>query len=116
MLGCSATINGVNTTVATLDCIFPLLINLIYWLIFFSGTVAVIMIIISGIRFITSGGDAKALSTANKTWSFAIMGLLLVFLAFMILNIIAYITGVSCIKDLVTGVSLPNPFQACTTP
>jgi hypothetical protein len=110
MLGCG--VNGV----ATLDCIFPLIANLIYWLIFFSGTVALIMIIISGIRFITSGGDAKALSTANKTWFYAIVGLLLVFLAFLILNTIASITGVACIKDFATGVSLTNPFQACGAP
>jgi hypothetical protein len=106
MLGCG--VNGV----ATLDCVFPLIANLIYWLIFFAGAVALIMIIIAGIRFITSGGDAKALSTANKTWFSAIVGLLLVFLAFLILNTIATITHVACLSDWSKGIPT---FQNCGT-
>lgn len=113
MLGCYAP----GTTVATLDCIFPLITNVIYWLILFSGTVALVMIIVSGIRFITSGGDAKTVESAKKGLTYAILGLLLVFLSFFILNTVAYITNVACIKDSATGsVSLTNPFQACSTP
>ena len=70
------------------------------------------MIIISGIRFITSGGDAKALSTANKTWFYSLTGLLLVFLAFLILNTIATITHVACLSDISKGI--PS-FQSCQT-
>jgi hypothetical protein len=98
--------------VLTLNCIFPLIANLIYFLIFFAGFVALIMIIISGIRFITSGGDAKALSTANKTWFYSLTGLLLVFLAFLILNTIATITHVACLSDWSKGIPT---FQSCGT-
>jgi len=45
MLGCG--VSGVNQ-VATLDCIFPLMTNLIYWFLLFSGTVAIALIILSG--------------------------------------------------------------------
>lgn len=102
---------GVNG-VATLDCIFPLISNLIYWLILFSGTVSLIIIIISGIRFITSGGEAKSVDTAKKSMTYAIMGLLLVFLAFFILNVIAYVTNVACIKNFEAAFSA-TPFQSC---
>jgi len=97
MLGCG--VNGV----ATLDCVFPLLSTLIYWLLVFSGTVCLIVIIISGIRFIISGGEAKSVETAKKTMTYALLGLLLVFLAFMILNVIAYVTGVPCLGDILRG-------------
>src|SRR3972149_5145251 len=61
----------------TLDCIFPLLATIIYWALFFVGAAAVIMIIIGGIRFITSGGDAKRVEGAKViiAWIFYILPL-----------------------------------------
>jgi len=111
MLGCFAD----GTDVATVDCVFQLMANLIYWLLIFSGTIALIIIIISGIRFITSGGEAKSVETAKKGMTFAVLGLLLVFLSFLILNTIAFVTNVACIKSAANGdsVSLVAPFQAC---
>jgi hypothetical protein len=108
MLGCGDTATGV----ATLDCVFPLMGNIIYWLLFFSGSVAVIMIILSGIRFIISGGDSKSVETAKKGMTYAFLGLLLVFLAFLIINVIAYVTGVACIKNFEDAMSA-TPFQSC---
>lgn len=89
----SCSINGV----VTLDCIFPLIGTLISWLLFFAGIIAVFMVIIAGIRFITSGGDPKTVDSAKKTLTYAILGLLIVFFSFFILRIIAYVTNVACI-------------------
>jgi hypothetical protein len=55
------------TNPATLDQLPPLLANLIFWLLIFSGSVAVVIIIIAGIRFIISGGEAKTVDTAKKS-------------------------------------------------
>ena len=96
--------------VLTLSCIFPLLANIISWLLLFSGTVAIAMIIFSGIKLITSGGEAKTVDTAKKSITYAIIGLLLVFLSFMILNIIGFVTGVTCFD---TTQGIPS-FQSCT--
>ena len=94
--------------VATIDCIPPLIANLIYWLILLVGTIAVVFIIVGGIRFIISGGDAKKLDQAKKTISFSVLGLLLVFLSFFIINFIAGTTGIGCIKA-----SKPLSFSSC---
>lgn len=113
MLGCGVG-EGANQ-VATLNCIFPLLTNIVYWAITFSGTVALIIIIISGIRLITSGGDAKTVETAKKSLALALAGLLIVFLSFLIINTIAYFTNVPCIAQ--TSKGLPAfPFQQCANP
>jgi len=108
MLGCGDGI-GANQ-VATLDCVFPLLINLIYWAITFSGTVSIVIIIISGIRLIVSSGEAKTVETAKKSLTFALAGLLIVFMAFLILNAIAYFTHVACLSDITKGVPT---FESC---
>jgi len=96
--------------IVTLGCIFPLLANIITWLVLFSGTVALVVIIISGIRLIISGGEAKTIETAKRNMTYAILGLLLVFLSFMILNIVAYVTGVACLSDIAKGIPT---FQSC---
>lgn len=102
---------GVNGVATISGCFFPLLVTLIFWLISFAGTVAVVFIIISGIRFITSGGDAKQLDQARKTLAYAILGLILIFLAFFIINFIATTTGVVCISKISSGV-IPT-FTSC---
>jgi hypothetical protein len=109
MLGCG------SGGVATINCIFPLMTNIIYWLLFFSGAVALVIIILSGIRFIISGGESKSVETAKKSMTYAVFGLLLVFLAFLIINVIAFVTGVACIKGSADGssASLLAPFQTC---
>lgn len=83
--------------ILTLDCIPPLVANLILWALIFAGTVALIFIIFSGIKFITSGGDPKQTEGARKTLTFAIAGLVLILLSFAILRFIADITNLGCI-------------------
>lgn len=84
--------------VATLNCIPVLFQNLITVALAFVGTVAVIMIIWAGVRFIRSGGDAKQAQGARQTITWAIIGLIIILLSFAILNLISDFTGVSCIK------------------
>jgi hypothetical protein len=88
---------------ATLADLPSLLGNLIFWLLIFSGSVAVLIIIISGIRFILSGGEAKTVETAKKSMTYAILGLLLVFFSFMIVSVIGYVTHVDCLSQIASG-------------
>jgi hypothetical protein len=48
---------------------------------FFAGAAAVILIIFSGIRYITSGGDAGRIGSAKNTLINAIVGLVIIVLA-----------------------------------
>lgn len=84
--------------VATLNCVPLLIINLIYWALALAGTVGVIIIIVGGISFILSGGDPKKTDEARRTVLFAILGLIIVFLAFFIIDLIGSFTGVACLK------------------
>ena len=52
------------------------------------GIIAVIMLIIGGIRYVTSGGDAKQVTDAKNTVLYAIIGLVIAFLAFAIVNFV----------------------------
>lgn len=92
-------VNGATVQkVATLDCLPAVFQNLVNAALIFAGVVAVIFIIISGLKFITSGGDAKQIEGARHTLTYAIIGLIIILLSFMMINLIAGITGAQCIK------------------
>ena len=52
------------------------------------GIIAVIMLIIGGIRYVVSGGDSKKVTDAKNTVLYAIIGLVISFLAFAIVNFV----------------------------
>lgn len=58
-----------------------------------AGAIAVIFIIIAGIKFVTSSGDEKKLASAASTITYAIIGLIVTALAFVILQIVQYLLG-----------------------
>lgn len=89
--------------ILTLSCIFPLIANIIYWALGFSGTIALFMIIFAGYQMLFSGGDPKAVDGARKTLTYAILGLFLIFFSFLILNTIATVTGVLCLGNILHG-------------
>ena len=52
------------------------------------GIIAVIMLIIGGIKYVISGGDSKKITDAKNTVLYAIIGLIIAFLAFAIVNFV----------------------------
>jgi len=83
-----------NGDVATLSCIPIVIKNVITAGLVFSGMVALVLIIYSGTRYITSRGDPTKVEGAKKTLTYAILGLFVIFLSFFIVNIISQLTGV----------------------
>ena len=52
------------------------------------GVIAVIMLIIGGIRYVVSGGDAKKVTDAKNTVLYAIIGLVIAVFAYAIVNFV----------------------------
>jgi glucan phosphoethanolaminetransferase (alkaline phosphatase superfamily) len=59
-------------------------------LLFLIGVVAVIVIIIAGIRYTTSGGNANSVSAAKNMLLYAVIGLVVAIFAFAIVNWIVF--------------------------
>lgn len=55
-------------------------------LLFIAGGLAVIMIIFGGLRYVVSGGKAASVTAAKNTILYAIVGLIIAFLAFAAVN------------------------------
>lgn len=78
--------------VATLNCLPALFQNVVKAALLFAGAVALFLIIISGLKFITSAGDPKQVEGAKHTMTYAIIGLIIILTSFLIINLIANIT------------------------
>ena len=59
----------------------------------------VVVLVWAGIKFITSGGDAKALTQASQTITWGLLGMLFLALAWLILQLIAAFTGIEALKS-----------------
>lgn len=57
-----------------------------------------IMLILGGIKYLTSGGEPKPLSSANNTITWAILGIIFLVLIWLILLLIEAFTGVNVTK------------------
>ena len=57
-------------------------------LLFVIGAIAVIMIIIGGLRYVTSGGNSASISAAKNTILYAIIGIVVALLAYAVINFV----------------------------
>lgn len=57
-------------------------------LLFIIGAIAVIMLIIGGIRYVVSGGDQTAVTSAKNTILYAIVGIIVAILAYAAVNFV----------------------------
>lgn len=64
----------------------------------FAGILAVIMIIVSGIKYITSGGDSSKIASAKNALVYALVGLIIVALSQVIVRFVLGQTAKSTIQ------------------
>lgn len=75
--------DGAPTELTGSDGIVTTIINI---LLFIIGIIAVVMLIIGGIRYAVSGGDSGAVTSAKNTILYAIVGLVIAVFAYAIVN------------------------------
>jgi hypothetical protein len=73
---------------ATTTDLPALIQNIINVLLFITGAVAVIMIILGAIRYVTSNGDQANVKAAKDTILYSVIGLIVALLAFAIVNFV----------------------------
>lgn len=95
--GC--TVDGV----ATLQCLAPLFVSIIRAVVAFGAVALFIMLLVSGFKLLSSGGDAKKLQEAQGSITQAIIGIAIMSVAYLIILMIQQFTGVN-----VTTVEFPT--------
>lgn len=80
--------------VATVGCLELYIQKAINFIFPLAAAVALLFLILGGIKFITSGGDPKSAEGAKKTMTYALAGLAVIFLVWFIFWVIKQMTGV----------------------
>jgi hypothetical protein len=77
--------NNVATQLFGTNSIFNTVTNIMLFLI---GAISVVMLIIGGIRYVLSGGDQSSITSAKNTILYAIIGIVVAFLAYAAVNFV----------------------------
>jgi hypothetical protein len=86
-----------DSTVATIQGLQCLLANVLTTFLSLVGVAAFVVLIVSSFRILFSGGNSQDVEKAQKSITFAILGLIVALSAFVILNLISQFTGVESI-------------------
>ena len=70
------------------ETIEPLVSTIVNVLLFAIGIASVIMIIVGGLRYVTSNGDSARITAAKNTILYSVIGLVVALLAFVIVNFV----------------------------
>jgi len=90
---CSIDIQGIK--VPTLKCLEVVFARILTVAVSLAVLALFIMLIVGGFKYLTSGGDQKATASAQQTLTFAVVGLVLLVLAFLVFRLIEQFTGVN---------------------
>lgn len=85
--------------VATLQCLVPMVERVIQGVLALSGVALFVMLVVGGYNFLLSGGDQKKLEAAKGTITGAILGLVVMVVAFLIIKTIATFTGATTVTN-----------------
>lgn len=98
----------VPTQISGIDSIVKIVSTAIKFILIVAFIAAFIMLLIGGIRWILAGGDEKAVAGARGTITAALIGLVIVLVAYAIIRLVEIFFNVSIITG---GVSIPNVTQ-----
>lgn len=103
---CPAGLNDIENTVA----------NVISVVVGLGFIAALVLLIMTGIKYLISGGEPKAIQAAHLTLTFALLGVALLAISWLILQLIANFTGVDVtVFDIKSLCKLgTDPLKFCT--
>lgn len=89
--------------VATIQGLEGLFSNVVSVILGFGGIVLFVLLIVGGFNYLTSGGDPKKIEGAKATLTYAIIGIVVLVLAFLILRLIETLTGAKVTEFQIIG-------------
>ncbi len=89
-------VNAAKTDDMPANLIGPdgVLTNITNTILYVVGIIAIVMLIVGGIKYVTSGGDKQKVTDAKNTILYAVLGLVIALLAFAIVNFVLNALGV----------------------
>jgi hypothetical protein len=94
---CVLTFPG-NIQVPTFKCLEVLFNNILITVVSLSGLAMLVMFLIGGFKYITSAGNPEAAAAGKQTITYAIIGMFLLAIAYLVFALIKFFTGVDVLK------------------
>lgn len=98
---CIRTIGGVD--VPTLKCLEGVYKQILGIIVSLAILALFVMLLVGGFKFLTSGGDPKATAGAKQTMTYAIMGIALMAVAYLIFRLIEFYLGIQITVFTIPG-------------
>ena len=86
--------------VATIQCVIPLLKNIILAIVQISAVALFVMFLVGGFTLLISGGDPKKLEQGKKTLTYAVMGIIIMIAAYLVIQLIGTFTGITNLNQI----------------
>lgn len=71
-----------------LNAVFPLIANILNYLLFAAGALAIIFVLIGAFQYVISSGNPQNIAQAKRTITYAIVGLVIVMMALVIVQFV----------------------------
>ena len=81
-----------------LKCLEGGFYNVVRATIIFSGLALLVVLLIGGMKYVTAGGDEKAIASARKTITLALTGFILVIVSYFLMRTLSDILGVDILQ------------------
>lgn len=99
---------------AGLDVIEQLFTNVVSVMVGLGFVALLVLLVLAGFKYLTSGGEQKALQSAHQTVTWALLGILFMAVAWLLLQLIENFTGIKVtVFDIKTLCNIGNE-QFCT--
>ncbi len=95
--------------VPNIYCLEAVFGNILSVVVTLAGIALFIMLTVGAVRFLVSGGEPKAVETARKTMTSALIGIVLIISSFLILKLLANFTGIDLLKFDIPDFTTPTP-------
>lgn len=83
------------TGVPTTASFSTIILGVVNWILGFIAILSVLMIVVSGVMYITSGGDSGTTGKAKDYLTYSIIGLVVAILSYTIVRLISILLGAS---------------------
>lgn len=93
----AARADGMPENLVGVDGVFTRITNIALYII---GAISVVMLVWGGLRYILSGGDSKKITDAKNTILYALLGLIVAFLAYAIVNFVLNALGATPVNPV----------------
>lgn len=101
-------VSKTDPDVATIQGFQCLIANVLSIFLTTLGLVGFVMLIVGAMRWMLSGGSSQNVDKAKKTMTYALVGLIVALLSFIILRLLAQFTGVNTIMNFTIPDSSKN--------